>query len=214
MTSRIVSLLFLTSLVWIVGCANYVPGDAAYNLGHPEVAREMYESKYKMGDQAAGFRLAEMYAAGLGGVADPQKAIAIYEELAAKGGVAAEHNLGYCYEYGLGVSIDYQQAAIWYGKSANHRYVPAIYNLGTLYAKERLMPKDDVEGLTLLLEALELAKGVLGEKARFIRDDPPGHRQRLMARMSADEASLAKRQAEDRAKEFRRNGPGQYDAGI
>lgn len=48
MTSRIVSLLFLTSLVWIVGCANYVPGDAAYNLGHSEVAREMYESRSRV----------------------------------------------------------------------------------------------------------------------------------------------------------------------
>ena len=158
-----------------------------------------------MGDQAAGFRLAEMCLAGLGGVADPKKAIAILEEFAAKGVVAAEHNLGYCYEYGPGV-VDYKQAAIWYGKAANHRYVPSIYNLGTLYAKERLVPMDDVEGLTLLLEASELAKGIPDEKARFIREDPSGHRQRMIARMSADEVSRAKKQAEERVEEFRRKG--------
>ncbi len=203
MITRVSSLLVVVSVTGLAGCSGYVPGDAAHNLGHPVEAREIYESKYKAGSQAAGLRLAEMYAAGMGGAADPKKAVAVYEELAAQGVVAAEHNLGYCHEYGLGIPVDYQQAAIWYEKAAHHRYVPAIYNLGTLYANERLMPKNDVEGLTLLLEAAELGKGRPDEKARFICEDPPGHRHRLIARMSPTEVSLARKQAGERTKEFR-----------
>lgn len=208
MSTRSAALLVLTLGVWIAGCSNYVPGDATYNLGHPEQARETYETNYKAGSNAAGLRLGEMYLAGLGGTDDLERAIAINKDLAAKGVVAAEHNLGYCYEYGRGI-IDYNQAAIWYGKAAQHRYVPAMYNLGTLYAKERLLPGNDVEGLTLLLEASELAEGISGEKARFIREDPPGHRLRMVHRMSAADVNRARKQAKERAAEFRRKGTDQ-----
>ena len=192
-----------TLIVWSPGCNSYVPGDAAYNLGHPEDARATYESSYKAGNRAAGLRLAEMYVAGLGGSADPKRGVAIYEQLAAEGDPAAEHDLGYCYEYGQGVTIDYQKAAQWYGKAAGQRYVPALYNLGTLYAKDRIVPEDDVEGLTLLIESAILSEGEPGEKAKFIRDDTPGHRSRLMARMNVEQIGVAQKQAEERAKEFR-----------
>ena len=125
------------------------------------------------------------------------------EQLAAEGNPAAEHDLGYCYEYGQGVTIDYQKAAQWYGKAAVQRYVPALYNLGTLYAKDRIVPEDDVEGLTLLIESAILSEGEPGEKAKFIRDDTPGHRSRLMARMNVEQIGVAQKQAEERAKEFR-----------
>jgi len=119
-----------------------------------------------------------------------KKAFAIYTELADRGEFEAGSNLGICYEYGDGVPVDYKKAAAWYKVAAEHGSVVALYKLGGLYAKDLVLPRDDVEGLALLREAADRAVGD-DPVARFISQDPSGYMKRLEERMKPRDISSA-----------------------
>jgi len=187
------------SVAFALGGCSAVPGDAALRGGHYEIARQMYEEQYRLGNLNAGYRLADWDMNGWGNsVPDPAKAFRIYSELADKGEVIAAHDLGVCYEYGKGVPINYKLSAAWYKTAADHGYLFSLFNLGTLYADDYVVPRNDVEGLTLLLEAAILAKHD-DSTSLFIREDRSGHIEKISRRMSPDEIAKARLESVQRA---------------
>lgn len=175
------------------------PGDHAMRRGDYTEARTIFEKQYQLGNFDAGIRLAEIYGRGLGVVANPAKTFAIYSDLARKGDMVAKHCLGACYEHGVGAPIDNAKAALEYRDAADQGYLLSLYSLGSLYARRRLAPENDLEGLTLMLEAQERAVGD-DPLARYIRDDQPGFIKRLEQRLTPSDVDAARQQAAIRIK--------------
>ena len=175
------------------------PGDAALRHGDYAAAAGYFEQQYNLGNFEAGFRLADMALQGQGGAADPERAFALYTDLARAGEVAAEYNLGVSYEHGNGVPVDYVQAATWYRLASRHGSLPAMFNLGTLHANDRITPRDDVEGLALLIEASARAMGD-DAPSRYILEHQPAHMKRLKERMAPGAIATAKQRAAERLK--------------
>lgn len=163
-------------------------------------AFEVYEQQYQSGNFEAGYRLADMLLRGNGVPADPARAVAVYTELAQAGETLAEYHLGVSYESGRGVGVDYAQAAAWYRLAARHGSLPALFNLGAMYANDRIVPRDDREGLTLLLEASARAQDGIDPAAGFVLEHQPATAKRLMDRMAPADIARAGKQAADRAK--------------
>ena len=178
--------------------ASLAAGDAALRARNYAEAFRIFEAQYEAGFAAAGFRLADMYARGAGGRANPAKAWALYAALAREGEVGAEHYLGICHEHGVGVPVDFAKAAGWYQRAADHGYLPAVFSLGLLHANDRIVPRDDVKGLAFLLTAAERATGD-DPAARYVRENQAAPAKRLMERMTAADIAKAKvRAAEQR----------------
>lgn len=173
-------------------------GNAALAEGNHRAAREIFRQQFEAGvSAAAGFRLAEMYARGLGGPADPGRALAVYQTLAKEGEVGAEHFLGTFCENGIAGAVDFAQAAAWFGRAAARDYLPAVFSLGSMHANERVTPRDDVAGLALLLEAVERARGD-DPKLGVVRQAGPGLVGRMKSRMTPAQISEAERRVRER----------------
>ncbi len=172
-------------------------GEAALRGGNAEAALDIFDRQYRLGHTDSGFRLAELLALGAGGARAPELALAIYRELATRGEVAAMHATGECYENGRGVEKDCATAMTWYRRAAAQGYLHSIYALAGLHANHRITPEDDVEALTLLLEALTWATGN-DQVARHIRANGPGQAERLAKRMSGEAVAKARAQAVER----------------
>jgi len=195
--------IVVLSVAFALGGCSAVPGDAALRGGHYDIARQMYEEQYRIGNPDAGYRLADWYMNGWGNtIADPARAFQIYSELATKGEVIAAHDLGVCYEYGKGIPIDYKLSAAWYKTAADRGYLFSLFNLGTLYADDYVVPRNDVEGLTLLLEAAILAKHD-DSTSLFIREDRSGHIGKISKRMTLDEIAKARLESVQRASKWK-----------
>ncbi len=180
--------------------ADLSPADEALRAKDYPTAFSAYEQQYQMGNLEAGFRLAEMYLRGLGTTADPARAHALTLELARAGEVQAECNLGVNLEYGRGVAPDYAQAVTWYRRATRHGSLAALFSLGVMHVNDRILPRDDVEGLTLLLEAENRALLGTDPAAGFILERQPAAAKRLMERMSPADIAKAKRHAADRSR--------------
>ena len=182
-----------------VAQANLSEAEAALRNKDYPTALAIYEQQYQMGNLDAGILLAGMALQGEGMPADPARAFALYTALAREGEVSAEIALGFCYESGRGVGVDYSRAATWYRLAARHGNFAAIYYLGAMYAHDHIQPRDDVEGLALLLEARERAmrEDVLGIP---IINLEPAVAKLLTDRMSPTDIAKARRLAADRAK--------------
>jgi hypothetical protein len=173
-------------------------GNAALAEGNHRAAREIFRQQLEAGvSAAAGFRLAEMYARGIGGPADPARAREVYQTLAREGEVGAEHFLGTFCENGIGGPVDFAKAAAWFGRAAARDHVPAIFSLGSMHANERVTPRDDVAGLALLLESGERAKGD-DPKLGVVRQTGPGLIERMKSRMTPTQVSEAERRVRER----------------
>lgn len=157
------------------------------------------EQQYQLGDLSAGVTLAGMYARGEGVPSDPSRAFTLYAALASAGELSAELNLGRCYESGSGVSINYAQAEKWYRTAARHGSSFAVFSLGVMHADNHILPRNDIEGLALLLESQARAIGedMMGT---YVREHAPAKVKRLMDRMSAADIARAKQRAADRSK--------------
>ncbi|MEO6876075.1 MAG: lipase maturation factor family protein [Opitutaceae bacterium] len=158
-----------------------------------------YEQQYHMGNLEAGFRLADMALKGLGVPKDPARAFALYTDLARQGEVVAEYQLGLCHEFGIGAPVNYPEAAAWYRLAAHHGSLVSVFNLGSLHARGLVRPRDDVEGLALLLEAGTRAEVGDDPASAFILQRQPAVAKELMQRMSVGDIAKAKIRAAARA---------------
>ncbi len=170
--------------------------DALHNRDYA-AALDYFTEKYRVGNFEAGYRLADIYLNGLGVPRDAGRAHEIYQDLAKEGEVNAEFNVGVDYEFGRGVPQNPILAANWYRLAARHGSLAAVFSLGALHAKNEVSPRDDVEGLALLIEAEKRAMIVDDPASSFIQQHQPEFVQLLKARMSpADIAKATERAAE------------------
>lgn len=179
---------------------NLEEADHLLRAGRLDAALALLESQFRLGNTAAGFRLADMYSRGFGNLRpDARRAFNLNSELAAQGETGGEHNLAVCYEYGVGTPVDSTKAAYWYARAATHGYAFSLYNLALLHVKDRIQPRNDIEGLTLLHVSASRAKG--GDPASlFIAKDVGAQIQSLRARMSAADQARAEAEAALRIK--------------
>lgn len=169
---------------------NLAEGDAAMAARNAPRALEIFQQQFAAGFGPAGFRLAEIYARGLGVRANPAKAFEIYTALANEGEMVAEHYLGIFNENGLGVPVDFAKAAHWYRRAAERGYLLARFSLGTMHAADRIAPRDDVAGLAMLIEALDRAKGD-DAGSRYVRENQPQQVKRITSRMTPKDIAEA-----------------------
>ena len=185
------------TLFLLVGCSE-VPGDAAYRLGHHDIAAGYYADQYMLGSVKAGFRYAQMLSQGDGIAKDEKKAFLVYSDLASRGETLACFDLGVCYERGTGTEKNLLKAEESYRKAADAGVLWAIYNLGTMYSNRLTQKDDDVAGLTLLLRAQRLASGN-SENEKWIREDKfgadGGHVAKMRARMTPEQIAKAEEAA-------------------
>jgi hypothetical protein len=173
-------------------------GDDALHNRDFTTALDFFTEQYRLGNFEAGYRLAAIHLNGLGVPRDPMRAQEIYQELANAGEVNGEFNVGVSYEFGRGVAPDPALAAKWYRLAARHGSLAAVFSLGALHAKDLVTPRDDVEGLALLIESERRAMAVDDPAASFILQHQPEFAQHLKARMSAADIAAAERRAAGR----------------
>ncbi len=170
--------------------------DAAMKAGNYTDAFAQCEHQYRLGNLEAAYRLADMYIRGAGVPAQPRKAFALFAEVADRGELRARHNLGLCYEYGVGVPVDYKKAAGQYRSAAERGSLLSLYALGALSANDRLIPRNDIEGLAALLRATAMIENDhTASISDSIRAEAPAQTKRLLERMSSDDIATARSQA-------------------
>lgn len=111
------------------------------------------------------------------------------------------HNAGVAHESGKGkLDKDYSQARAYYLRAAERGYMQSQYNLASLYSNNHISPPDDVEGLKWMLLAQKSASECKQDQScGWALQDPPGHKQRLLSRLS----SAQKENAESLAAEWK-----------
>jgi TPR repeat protein len=165
--------------------------------GNHRLARAIFEAQFQLGNLDAGYRLAEVYAQGLGGPPEPARAFALLSDLATRGETTASYNLGLCYEFGVGTAIDPAKAVEAYRRAADDGSLPAMVAVGSLAARDLLTPRNDVEGLSWLLTAAKRATGD-GPVASRVREQQAEPAKRLKARLSAADVARAEALAASR----------------
>jgi hypothetical protein len=171
--------------------------EAAIKAGDFPAARSILELQYTLGNLDAGWRLADLYSRGQGASPEPARIFALFSELADRGEIRAIHSVGLCHEHGVGVPVDYAKAAAAYRRAAEDGSRSAMLALGALYARDLVIPRDNIEGLSWLLTAATRATGD-DPMSRLIREQEPAHTKTLMARMSPAAIAAARTKATTR----------------
>lgn len=179
-----------------ISCST-TPGDAAYRSGHSEQAADLYQKGAEQGDSAAALKLGLLVSKG---TVSPEKyghAIKWFIRACELGNNAGCHNSGHAYGDGLaGADKNHTRAREYYTIAAEKGYMQSQYNLGSLYANQYF--KNDIEGLKWLLISDKTANNCLAKPlCQWIKNDPPGHRNKLMERMNENQISRAQQQANE-----------------
>jgi len=177
-----------------IGGCSAVRGDAALRAGHPDVAAELYQRGAEQGNGAAAFRLGLLVSEGRVSAAKYGTAAEWYVKACDRGVRPGCHNTGVYYEEGKnGVTKDYGVARMYYLKAAERGYMQSQYNLASMYSNNNISPPDDIEGLKWMLLAQTAALQCKQEPlCQWILSDPPGHKHRLIERLSVEEQQKAK----------------------
>lgn len=182
----------------LAGCS-YTPGDAALRAGYPEAAADLYKKGAEEGDGVAALKLGLLLSEGHIPSARYGMASQWFRRACDHYVLAGCHNLGVSYEYGRGgVEKDYKQAFAYYRLAADRGYLQSQYNLGSLYSNKYVEPPDNVEGYKWMLLTQKKAQECRSQPlCKWILDDPPGHRSKLRARLTAQEIAQAQRLADE-----------------
>ena len=129
---RVVALLLLLA-VRAAGAADFFTGAALYDKGDYEGAIEHWQGLADQGDMRAQYRLAQMYAEGVGVRKDGRTALHRFRQAAEQGSIGARYELALMYSLGRGVSRDLSRAAHWYGLLAADGHITAQYLLAGMY---------------------------------------------------------------------------------
>jgi len=179
--------LFIASLV---GCST-TPGDAAYRSGHPEQAADLYMQGADQGDGTAALKLGLMISEGKVSIEKYGSQTKWYIRACELGSDAGCHNSGNAYEYGQGGVIkDYNKAREYYLVAADKGFMQSQYNLGSMYANQYF--ENDIEGLKWMVIAEKNATSCASAPlCKWVMEDPPGHRKKLMSRMNEKQITEA-----------------------
>ncbi|MCP4238407.1 MAG: sel1 repeat family protein [Aestuariibacter sp.] len=182
--------LILLPLFFLSGCLA-TPGDAANRAGHPEQAAELYRKGAEQGDATAALKLGLLLDQGKVKQSKFGSAGKWFDKGCKLGDRPSCHNVGVAYEYGKnGFSKNYKQARNYYTKAAEVGYMQSQYNLASMYSNKYFI--NDVKGLKWLLIAQSSARKCSGNSlCKWILNDPPGHKNKLIKRMSGQQIKQA-----------------------
>ena len=133
------------SLALALHCAHaddFSAGVDAYDRGDYEDAFVLWHSLAEQGDPRAQYRLARMYAAGIGVRQDDRAALRWTRQAAERGEVEARYDLAFRYTRGRGVRADHSLAAHWYGLLAEDGHATAQDLLAGMYEKGQGVERD------------------------------------------------------------------------
>ncbi|KAB0665816.1 sel1 repeat family protein [Oryzomonas japonica] len=188
MRNLVQSFIFMSLYTSLIGCA-HTPGDAALRTGHPENAAMLYKAGAEQGDASAALKLGRLLEEGRVQVNIFGSPASWYERACKLGSQPACHNVGVSYEYGKnGLNRNLTKAYDFYMMAAERGYMQSQYNLASLYSNQYVQPQNDVEGLKWMLLAQDAAKRCQNVSlCQWVLSDPPGHKSKLKARLSADQ---------------------------
>ena len=187
-------LLIISLSVFVASCS-VTPGDAAYRAGQSFAAADLYRQGADQGDATAALKLGLMIEGRLVSIDRYGNALNWYLRACKLGDNAGCHNSGNGYEYGKsGARKNINSAKKYYTIAAKKGYMQSQYNLGTLYSNKYF--HDNIEGLKWMLLAENTARRCSRKPfCQWVLKDPPGHRAKLMGRMSRSEIEESKRRA-------------------
>ena len=174
----------------VAGCST-TPGDAANRGGHSEQAADLYKQGAEQGDGAAALKLGLMIEAGKASAESYGSKSKWYLRACELGNEVGCHNSGNAFEYGQdGLSKDYQKAREYYRLAAEKGFMQSQYNLGSMYSNRYF--DNDVEGLKWIVFAQKSASSCSTVPlCKWVLEDPPGHRSKLMSRMTPKQITEA-----------------------
>lgn len=132
-------LALLAQTVW---AADFAAGVEAYAKGDHERALALWRPLAREGDPRAQYRLAQMFADGVGVDQDEWAALNWYRKAAEQGSVEARYELAVMYSIGRGVRQDRSRAAYWYGRLAEDGHVIAQHLLAGMYEEGKGVAKE------------------------------------------------------------------------
>lgn len=189
--------IWLCSLLiaFLVGCST-TPGDAAYRGGHPKQAADLYTQGADQGDGAAALKLGLMISEGKASAKKYGSKTKWFIRACDLGSDAGCHNSGNAYEYGQDeVNKDYNKARQYYLMAAEKGFMQSQYNLGSMYANQYF--DNDIEGFKWMTLAEKYATSCATVPlCKWVMEDPPGHRKKLMSRMNAKQITEANQLAD------------------
>jgi TPR repeat protein len=165
--------------------ADYREGMAAWDRGDLAGALAALREAAEAGDPRAQDQLGIMFEEGQGVARDDVTAVFWYEKAAEQGYAPAQLNLGRMYRNGKGVEQDEAQAVRWYERAARQGLAIAQFFLGLMYDTGKGVTQDPVAAYMWF--SLAAAQG--DQDAAFKRD-------RIAARLSADQIAAAHREGE------------------
>jgi TPR repeat protein len=108
---------------------------AAYDRGDFAAAEQIYRQLAGQGDARAQYRLAAMYASGLGVALNTGEAVRLFRLAAEQGDAAAQYELGTMYANGQGVPQSDADAMEWYSRAALQGHPAAQSGLDEISAR-------------------------------------------------------------------------------
>ena len=144
MMYRCIAMLLLL-VASFVHAADFSTGAEAYARGDYEGAFLEWRVLARQGDVRAQYRLAQMYADGIGVAEDDEEALHWFRQAAEQGSVGAQVKLGEMYSQGRGVSRDLARAWTWFDRAAAGGHEGAAARLIEL---SRLVGGEASDGVT------------------------------------------------------------------
>ena len=133
MTALRVVAALLALTVRAAGAADFSTASQLYELGDYDGAFAQWQALAIEGDMRAQYRLAQMFAEGIGVPRDDRAALRWFREAAEQGSTEARYELALVYSLGLGVPQDRSRAAYWYRLLAEDGHLTAQYLLARKY---------------------------------------------------------------------------------
>ena len=123
--------------------ASYQAGQAAYDAGDYDKARQIWEPLAEKGDVKAQRGMGKMYEKGKGVERDFTTALEVVSPAAEKGDAESQYRLSVGYGYGLGVKKDEAKAMEWLRKAAENGQKRAQRSLAKGYEEgQHGLPRD------------------------------------------------------------------------
>jgi len=129
---RMVSVL-LALTVRAAGAADFSTAAQLYERGDYDGAFAQWQALAIQGDMRSQYRLARMFAEGIGVPRDDRAALRWFRQAAEQGSTEARYELALVYSLGLGVPPDRSRAAYWYRLLAEDGHLTAQYLLARKY---------------------------------------------------------------------------------
>ena len=153
--------------------ADFSTGLEAYARGNYEDAFAQWRTLAEQGDPRAQYKLAQMFADGVGVRKDDRAALHWYGQAADRGSVEARYELALMHSIGRSVHQDHSRAAYWYGRLAEDGHATAQYLLAGMYEDGTGVEKDVPRAVSWYRRAAE--QGYVGALAKLGEMYAQGH---------------------------------------